>query len=374
MLTSTRKVNAMQRCKGVFSTIVASVCVVGVLMLVGCSTGPVEKEEVDLVWPAPPEQPRIRYITSYSGQLDFSDTSSFKAALLGVDQTGLKLMKPYGVTVSRDGKKMYVTDTRLHALVVFDFEKKSARPFKTDAIGGLTTPLEVRIDSRDRIFVTDSAAGRVNIYSPDGKTLFTLGDGEGLQRPTGLAIDEKRDRIYVSDTPSHRILIYTLDGEFVSEMGERGSDPGEINFPISLTLDKEGNLYVVDSGNFRVQAFSPDGEFLRSVGKLGDTFGSLARPKGIALDSEGHLYVLDAAFNNFQIFNKDGALMLFVGALGRRPGMFWLPTGIFIDEQDKIYVADSINGRIQVFQYLKGEAGKGVAAAAAEDEKPPRPE
>ena len=343
----------MRRCKGVFSVmswVVVSACLI---ILVGCSSEPVKKEVVDLVWPGPPEQPKIRYLTSYSGQSDFSETSSFKAALLGVDTKGLQLQKPYGVTVSRDGKKMYVTDTRLHALIVFDLEKKTVYPFKTDAMGGLTTPLEVRIDSRERIFVTDSAAARVNIYSPEGETLLTLGDGEGLQRPTGLAIDEKNNRVYVSDTPSHRILIYTLDGEFVDEMGVRGSEPGELNFPISLTLDKGSNLYVVDSGNFRIQVFSPEGEFLRSIGKLGDSYGSLARPKGIALDSDNHLYVLDAAFNNFQIFNEDAALMLFVGALGRRAGMFWLPTGIFIDAEDKIYVADSINMRVQVFQYLK---------------------
>ena len=346
----------MQRCKGVFNAKIWAALSACLIMLVGCSGEPVKKEVVDLVWPGPPEQPKIRYLTSYSGQSDFSDSSSFKAALLGIDTRGLQLLKPYGVTVSRDGKKMYVTDTRLHALVVFDFEKKTVNPFQTDAMGGLTTPLEVRIDSRDRIFVTDSAAGRVNIYSAEGETLLALGDGEGLQRPTGLAIDEKNNRVYVSDTPSHRILIYTLDGEFVDEMGERGSEPGEVNFPISLALDKESNLYVVDSGNFRVQVFSPEGEFLRSVGKLGDTFGSLARPKGIALDSDNHLYVLDAAFNNFQIFNDDGALMLFVGALGRRPGMFWLPTGIFVDGDDKIYVADSINTRIQVFQYIKDGA------------------
>ncbi|MCF6280979.1 MAG: 6-bladed beta-propeller [Candidatus Polarisedimenticolaceae bacterium] len=360
----------MQRCKGVFSVMSWAVISVCALTLVGCSSGPAKKEVVDLFWPAPPEQPRIRYIDSYSGQADFSDTTSFKAALLGIDQKGLQLLKPYGVTTSRDGKLMYVTDTKLHALVVFDFEKKSVYPFPTDAMGGLTTPLEVRIDSQERIFVTDSAAGRVNIYSKEGKTLLTLGDGEGLQRPTGLVIDEKNNRFYVSDTPSHRILIYTLDGEFIDEMGERGSAPGELNFPISLALDKESNLYVVDSGNFRIQVFSPEGEFIRSVGKLGDSYGSLARPKGIALDSEENLYALDAAFNNYQIFNKEGKLMLFIGALGRRPGMFWLPTGIFIDAKDKIYVADSINARIQIFQYLKdgveAEAGEAAEGKSAE--------
>ena len=339
------------------------------LMLAGCGTQPEKQEEaVDLVWPAPPEKPRIRYLTSYSGQSDFVDRSSFKASLLGVEKGGVELQKPFGLTTTPDGKKMYVADTRLHALVVFDFEKKNVGIFSTDAMGALTTPLEVRVTSDNRVIVTDSAAGRVNVYTSEGETLLSLGDAEGLQRPTGLAIDEANNRIYVSDTPSHRILIYNMDGQLVREMGERGNGPGELNYPISLALDKHSNLYVVDSGNFRVQVFSPEGEWLRSMGRVGDTYGSLARPKGIAVDSEDHLYVLDAAFNNYQIFNDKGQLMLFVGALGRKPGMFWLPTGIHIDAQDKIYVADSINHRVQVFQYIKhpddaeGEAGEDVGS------------
>ncbi len=355
LFTRRRKVNAMQRCNGVFSAIGWAVISVCVLTMIGCSSGPAKKEKIDLFWPAPPDPAKVRYIDSFYGQSNYADKTSFKAALLGVETQGLQLKKPYGVTTSRDGKKMYVTDTKLHALVVFDFETESVYPFQTDAMGGLTTPLDVRIDSKERIFVSDSAAGRVNVYSKEGVTLLMLGDGEGLQRPTGIAIDEATNRLYVSDTPSHRILIYTLDGEFIDEMGERGSAPGELNFPISLAVDKKSNLYVVDSGNFRVQIFSPEGEFLRSIGKLGDSFGSFARPKGIALDSDENLYVLDAAFNNFQIFNGDGALMLFIGALGRRPGMFWLPTGIYIDESNKIFVADSINARIQVFQLLDDE-------------------
>jgi sugar lactone lactonase YvrE len=345
----------MQRCNRVFTLMGWAVLSVCVLMFVGCSSGPAKREKVELYWPAPPDPAKIKFVDAYYGSVNFEDTSSFKAALLGVEAQGFMLKKPYGVTTSKDGKLMYVTDTKLHALVVFDMEKKKVYPFQTDAMGGLTTPLDVRIDDKERIFVSDSAAGRVNVYSKEGATLLTLGDGEGLQRPTGLAIDQAANRLYVSDTPSHRILIYTLDGEFIDEMGERGSAPGELNFPISLAVDKQSNLYVVDSGNFRVQIFSPEGEFLRSIGKLGDSFGSFARPKGIALDKDENLYVLDAAFNNFQIFNGEGALMLFIGALGRQPGMFWLPTGIHIDGENKIYVADSINARIQVFQLLDGE-------------------
>jgi DNA-binding beta-propeller fold protein YncE len=332
--------------------------VVIIFSLAGCATPEKTKKEEpeDLVWPPPPEAPRIRYLRSYQGQEDFSIQDDFRSRLLGVEKAGITLQKPYGVALNADGSRMYVTDSKWKGVIVFDFKAERVFRFATDAMGTLKAPVEVRLDSQEKIYVTDGYGGKINVYSKEGETLLSLGGEEGVKRPTGLAIDEERNRLYASDTPNHRIVVYDLDGNFIQEIGSRGSDPGELNFPINLALDRGGNLFVTDTGNFRVQIFSPEGEFVREFGQLGDAYGSFARPKGIGVSSENHVYVLDAAFNNFQIFTDEGRLLLFVGTLGRQPGMFWLPTGLFIDQQDKIYVVDSVNRRVQVFQYLKEEA------------------
>jgi DNA-binding beta-propeller fold protein YncE len=324
------------------------------LVLVGCTTPETKKEEPkDLVWPSPPEQPRIRYLKSYRGQSDFRPQDDFKARLLGAEQGGLFLEKPYGVALNADSSRMYVTDSKLKKVVVFDFAAGQVSIMRTDAVGSMKSPVEVRVDKRGRVYVTDGYGGKLFVFGPDGKTLLTLGKEQEMQRPTGLALDEARNRLYVSDTPSHRIMIYDLEGGYVGEIGERGADPGQFNYPVNLSVDREGRLYVVDTGNFRVQVFSPEGDYLLEFGGIGDAWGSFSRPKGVGTDSEGHVYVLDAAFNNFQVFDgSDGSLLLFVGQLGREPGMFWLPTGLYIDDGDRIYVADSINARIQVFQYV----------------------
>lgn len=321
--------------------------------LVGCAEAPVKKDYSNLVWPLPPDKPRIKYLASYSGQVDF-DSDSAKASLFGAENGGLGLMKPYGVATNKDGSRIYVTDTKMAMLLVFDLKARKVEPLQTDAHGGLNNPVEVRLDSRDRIYVTDSGRKEVIIYAPDGKTVRSFGKSEKLERPSGLALDEARNRLYVSDTPSHRILMYDLEGNFQKVLvSERGSDPGQINYPINLVVDKSGNLLETDTGNFRVQVFAPDGQLVKTFGQLGDAVGSFSRPKGVALDSDGNIYVVDAAFNNFQIFNAEGQTLLFVGAMGREPGMFWLPAGIYIDSADRIYVVDSINARVQVFQYLK---------------------
>lgn len=328
--------------------------VLAALALAGCAPAPKKQDTSDLVWPAPPEDPRIRFLAEYSSADDLKK-KDFKSSLLGDLGGGPALQKPYGVAATDDGQRIYVTDTKLRTLMVFDLKKGELHEFKTDARGGLVSPIEVRLDSANRVYVTDSVHAKLNVYDPDGTTVLSLGQEQGMKRPTGLAVDEAHDRIYVSDTTQHRVLVYDLEGNFIREIGKRGPGPGQFNYPVNLAVDEQGNLYVVDTGNFRVQAFDPSGAYKQKFGKLGDKFGSFARPKGIALDSEGHIYVVDAAFNNFQIFEKDGTILLFVGGAGKDPGRFWIPTGIYIDGEDRIYVVDSVNARVQVFQYLGGE-------------------
>ncbi|MFC1602534.1 SMP-30/gluconolactonase/LRE family protein [Pseudomonadota bacterium] len=362
-----RSTNCLRRCHTLIVTLLFLIAAVG---LTGCVTKPPKprEEPKNLVWPPAPEQPRIRYIKSYRGQMDFKQADDMRNALFGIERGGLSLAKPYGVAVSHDGTRMYVTDAKLRGLVVFDLEKEKVFMLQTDAMGGLASPVEVRVDSKDRIYVTDSFGGKLMVYKPNGETLRTMGGADGMKRPTGLALDEAHNRIYVSDVVSHQIMVYDFEGNFIKRFAERGSDPGYLNFPNNVAVDKEGNVYVTDSGNFRVQIFSPEGEYISSFGKLGDGFGAFARPKGIALDSDSNIYVLDAAFGNFQIFNGDGQLLLFVGTVGKRPGMFWLPAGMYIDDKDRIYVVDSLNKRVQVFQYLKDEgAGETTTPKAALD-------
>lgn len=337
---------------------------IAMLLLAGCAAAPQRPDTGELVWPAPPEEPRLRFLAEYRSQNDLGSGPSFKSRLLGDNQVVPTLEKPYGVTASADGQRIYVTDTKLRAVMVFDLQAKTLSPFRTDAQSRLVSPIEVRLDGRGNLYVTDSVHARLNVYSPQGKTLLSLGKTENLQRPTGLALDETNGRIYVADTGAHRIVVYGMDGKYLYAYGERGSDPGQFNYPVNLALDKDGNLYVVDSGNFRVQILAPDGTPLRSFGRAGDSYGAMTRPKGIALDSEGHVYVADAAFNNFQIFDINGNIMLFVGSLGREPGKFWIPAGMYVDEADRVYVVDAVNARVQVFQYLGSDVSGGSNPAS----------
>ena len=312
-----------------------------------------------LVWPLPPEPPRIRYVMTYHGADDFDTKkpSRWKTLLLGPDESSLRrpetMIKPYGIAVAPDGR-VFVTDTAARRVFAFDPELRKVAFIGEQGNGRLTKPIGVAVDEQGRVFVADATLGRVFAYSPDGSLALAIGHEGEFKNPSGLAIDRLNKRLYVADASKHQIGCYsTLDGTPVRTIGQRGTGPGQFNFPTNLFVDRDGRLYVADTLNFRMQIFDAGGGFVGTFGEQGDTPGTLNRPKGVGVDSEGHIYVADTSFNNFQVFDANGQLLLVVGGGGSGPGEFLLPAGLYIDSRDRIYVADQGNSRVQVFQYLR---------------------
>lgn len=311
------------------------------------------------VWPLPPAQPRVRYISSYHGIDDFQTKkpSAWKRMLLGPDEqadhSADMMIKPYSIAVSPDGR-VYVTDTAARRVFVFDAESKTVSFLGGSGQGKLAKPVGIATDADGQVFVSDATSKRVFAYDAKGTLRMAIGQEGEFENPAGLAIDRTAHRLYVADTARHEIRCYsTVDGAFERTIGGRGMTPGTFNFPTNLFVDRGGRLYVTDTMNFRLQIFDKDAKFMGAFGEQGDTPGTLNRPKGVGVDSEGHVYVADTSFNNFQIFDETGHLLLIVGAGGHAPGEFMLPAGLYVDAKDRIYVADQGNSRVQIFQYLK---------------------
>jgi len=69
---------------------------------------------------------------------------------------------------------------------------------------------------------------------------------------------------------------------FVLEWGRRGSEPGQFDFPIGITINRADEVFVTDFTNARVQKFSSDGTFLAA-------FPVSPFPGGIALDGDENI-------------------------------------------------------------------------------------
>jgi DNA-binding beta-propeller fold protein YncE len=314
-----------------------------------------------LVWPLPPEAPRVRYLSAYYGSTDFATKKPgrWKTALLGntVDLTPADLfVKPYAVAVSPDGR-IYASDTAARRVFVIDPDRQTLTFIGERGSASFSKPVGIAIDGAGTVFVADATLKRVLTFDAGGAFIGAIGNENDLGSPAGVAVDRTRQLLYVVDSGRHQVVVYSLpDGARVRTIGTRGGEDGEFNFPTNVCVDAAGRVYVADTLNFRVQVFDAAGAFVRHFGTLGDAPGTFNRPKGIAVDSEGHIYVSDTAFANVQIFDATGELLLFVGHGGSGPGEFFLPAGLYIDERDRLFVADQGNSRLQVFQYLSARA------------------
>ena len=325
-----------------------------------------------LIWPLPPDPPRIRWVAQYSDMAKVKRPVARKPGWLEkvtgtktLDEK-LELKKPYGVTTDKRGR-IYVADTELKTVFMIDPGAKAVERREGDSRAPLAMPVGVAVDSDDRLFVSDAALHSVICFNPAGAPIARFGTTV-LGRPGGIAIDRQRNRLYVVDAKDSRIAVFDTGSlKFVSYFGGPSKpgtrDNGTFLSPTNAAVDRQGNIYVADTGNYRVQILDPTGTFLRTFGAQGDAPGEFIRPKGIAVDSEGHVYVADAEFNNFQILTPEGQPLLAVGALGDDPGEFALVAGLHIDSEDRIYTTEMFRGRVQVFQYIsqRGSAeGKAV--------------
>ncbi len=332
----------------------------GLLVVMGgCAT--IEKPQFrELVWPEPPLTPRIKFVGILQGQDDLGKSAGelFAEALLGAKKR-VSLQQPMGVAPSRDGKRLYVTDYAQPAVFVFDFAENRVSLLGSEA-HGFKSPLGIAADDKDNVYVVDSEPKLIRVFDRGGKLIRNI-THDGLERPTGIAVDPKRGRIYVADSSrrrsdNHVIHIFSMDGAYIKALGGKGNEEGKFAFPAYLAVDASGNLYVSDTLNARVQAFDPEGRYLKTFGQRGDTFGMFDKPKGVALDSFGNLYVVDSSWSNVQIFNQRRDVLLFFGGRGRIPGLLSNPTGIAIDQENRIYVADAFNRRVEIYQLINTKA------------------
>jgi DNA-binding beta-propeller fold protein YncE len=336
---------------------------------------PAEKPQQDLsklVWPEPPNIPRVRY-TNYFAGMKFDkdvDTQGKKPKQTWMDRLAgtqsqdekitvknfpYQLLGPYGMSVDSKGR-LYVADQKVGAIFIFNTETKETEMIRNgfEAHFGLING--VAVDDDDRVFVSDGKLGKVLVFDANHKVVDQIKD---LVDPVGLAIDKENRLLYVVDTQQDQVMVYDADTlKPIRKIGTAGkkhtlTTPGDFALPTDVAVDKDGNVYVTDTLNWRVEIFDGEGKYISQFGKHCDAIGCFERPKGIAVDADGHIWVVDTGLGLVQAYDRDGALMGYVGGPGRLLGQFNDPMGIFIDKNNRMFVSEQYPwGRVQEFRYI----------------------
>ncbi|WP_373649079.1 ATP-binding cassette domain-containing protein [Schlesneria sp. DSM 10557] len=208
-------------------------------------------------------------------------------------------------------------------------------------------PRGMTVSPQDEYLVLDNA-GRVLVFDGEGDLQrqwwmpeYAIGKAEGI-------CVLKDGRIAVADTHYHRIVLFDHEGEVTGMFGQRGSEPGDFVYPVSITQDPDENLYVCEYGqNDRVQKFRPDGTFLLQFGGPGTGLGQFQRPSGIVW-YDHHLYIVDAFNNRIQVYTDEGNPVAILADSDRIAEVHY-PYDIAVDQKGDLLVVEYGAGRVSKF-------------------------
>ena len=336
-----------------------------ILMLTGCSIAPENEyrftfpvSDSESVWPEPPQPARLQYVGDLIGEdgYELKQSRGFQLMAEIIAGVGFEPDEKVGLVRPQSGMvdalgRIYVTDVGVGAVFVFDPTTGIFRRWKEfQERQAFIQPIGIAAGRQGTVLVADAELKTVLELDAEGKLVNQFGQGL-LQRPTGIARDPVQGRIFVADTHADDIKVFSDSGELLDTWGSSGDQPGQFNSPVHLWWHQQ-QLYVTDTLNARVQVLNDAGDYQFAIGKRGLWVGNLVRPKGVTLDGEGNLYVIESYYDHLLVFDNQGRFLLPIGGAGQSAGKFFLPAGVWTDRSNRIYVADLMNGRVSIFQYL----------------------
>lgn len=111
-------------------------------------------------------------------------------------------------------------------------------------------------DGAALLFVTDYFNNRISIFGTSPlrwiKDFGVYGHGpDQLDQPIGVATH--RDEVFVADHNNHRVQVFTPDGDHLRTLGGEGSAPGRFQSPYDVAVTSGGRVLVTDIASTRVQ-------------------------------------------------------------------------------------------------------------------------
>lgn len=215
-----------------------------------------------------------------------------------IDRAGEDVIgSPVGVAIADD--RIFVSDSSFGRVFILDGKGE-----KVGSIDSLERPTGLAFDKlSQRLFVADTLMHRICVFDRNGSRLFEFGQ-RGIESgefnfPSHIFVSD--GRLIVNDNMNFRIQAFDLEGNFLSTFGTHGDGSGHFSQPKGVAADSQGHVYVAGATIDRVQIFSPDGDFMLAFGSEGTRLGHFQMPAGVTIH-ENRIYVADSLNSRVQVF------------------------------------------------------------------------
>ncbi|GAB3991183.1 hypothetical protein GCM10028807_20710 [Spirosoma daeguense] len=317
----------------------------------------------------------------------------------GIAATTAQLRNPTKLTVDASGN-LYIADQFSHRVrkvnpsgIISTVAGTGTLGYSGDGLAATSAqvynPSDVALDGSGNLYIADSQNNRIRKVSTTGVISTVAGtgiyadagfSGDGgaatsaqLYLPRSMVMDGSGN-VYIADQKNHRIrrvspggIITTVAGTGTSGYSGDGgaATSAQLDDPVSLALDGNGNLYIADQSSNCIRKVNSSGVISTMAGTgtsgfSGDgglaTSAQLNFPNSLAMDGSGNLYISDLYNNRIRKVNSSGIISTIAGT-----GIFGFsgdsgpatsaqlaqPTGVALDGNENLYITDSQNHRIR---------------------------
>lgn len=277
--------------------------------------------------------------------------------------------EPLGLSFDAVAQELLVADSKAGRVGIFDAEGLPLFAFGGPRV--LSDPRRLCADANGRIFVLDSEASQLKVFSYRGEPLeplyFPAPPGEvGSIANIGSFERDAAGNWYIIDAEKQRALVYGPNLDFLFAL-RPGKEPfGRMT---ALAVAADGVIAVLDFRGSPVRLFDPEGHFLLAFGDRSLGLQGFAAPMAVEFDEYGYLFVVDMLRHDIKIFDREGRFCGRFGGWfgpytgGRNPGEMLYPVDVAIAPQGAIYVAERFGNRVQLFS-REARPGQGAPPAA----------
>jgi YVTN family beta-propeller protein len=208
-----------------------------------------------------------------------------------------------------DADHVFVSDNGLHVVEEFGADHKYIGSFGSEVLRG---PCGIALDPENRyLYVVDTDLDQVIVFDADTRNVIrkigttgkshTLTDPGEFSKPTNAAVD-KDGNLYVSDTLNDRVQVFDADGNFIRTWGKNGDGPGNFARPKGIAIDVDGHVWVADAMLNRLQIFTPEGQLLLAFGNFGNMPGQFQTLTGLTIDKSNRVFAAEQFLGRVQMF------------------------------------------------------------------------